>query len=482
PVIRSVYSDGLFRWSCCRVARPGQGGYPNGMQPPPIPFDTDPKTLNDGLERFKALLRIDTTNPPGNEVVAANAAVEWLAEAGIASRIHDAAPGRRSLVATYGPDDDDTLILSAHLDVVPADPTQWKYPPFDAVEAEGCIWGRGTIDMKHMAAYGLAIMRHLARHSVTLERGFKLVLVADEEAGCELGSLHLARNRPEWLRGGVAITEVGGFTTHVEGHRIYPIQVAEKGFVWLRLKVHGTPGHGSMPHNQGAVVKLAELVQTLATQPFPFRATQPVRDFLAAVAEVLGAPKGLVFKGIGTRSLSEFILERVVKDEGRARVFRSLLRDTVSPNMVVGGSKVNVIPSEAELVVDCRILPGTDPEVFAAEFKRRVPGDYDLEVIASGKPLVMDKNHPVVDAIFQVLREADPGCHPVPNMLSGFTDARAFEELGIPCYGFAPIWMPPELPFAPMFHGHNERIPVHGFRWGLATLLEFVMRHCGAAR
>ena len=447
------------------------------MTPPPIPFDTPDSVLDDGMAIFKALLRLDTTNPPGNEVIAADRAVEWLAEAGIESTTFDAAPGRRSLVATLGPEKD-ALILSAHLDVVPADPAHWTHPPFEAVEADGCIWGRGTIDMKNMAAYGLAIMRHLARSGTTLTRGLKLVLVADEEAGCLNGSLALAEHHPDWLQGAVALTEVGGVTTHVEGHRVYPIQVAEKGFVWLRLTINGVPGHGSLPHMHGAIVRLAEIVKRVAEQPFPFRCTQPVRDFLEGIAGVVGFPKGAVFKAVSNRYLSDFILDNLVKDESRTRVFRALMKDSISPTMVTGGTKVNVIPGEATLSLDCRILPGTDPDYFVREFAERVPGDYSIEVLHSGKPLVFDKSHPMMARIADVLREADPGCHPVPNMLVGFTDARAFEAVGVPCFGFAPVWLPPEIPFPSLFHAHDERIPVHGFRWGLATLLELSRRYC----
>ena len=445
---------------------------------PEIPFDCNSDFLEDGIRVFRELLRIDTTNPPGNEVVAANRAVEWLQEVGVESKIHDAAPTRRSLVACLGPDDENTLILSAHLDVVPADPEQWEHPPFSAEIADDCIWGRGAIDMKHMAAYGLTIVRELARLKTPLKRGVKLVLVADEEAGCEFGSLHLARHRPEWLKGSVAITEVGGFTLHVDGHHVYPVQVAEKGFVWLRLHVKGTPGHGSMPHKDGALVKLAEIVEQIAEQPFPFRCTQPVQDFLEGVSKVLPFPKSAIFRGIGKEWSSAFILEKLIKEEDRSRVFKAMVRDTVSPTMARAGSKCNVIPGSAELTVDCRILPGTDPDAFVADFKQRVKGDYDMEILAQGPPLVMDKEHPLFGNIEALLKEADPGCHVVPSMITGFTDARAFVELGIPCFGFSPVWLPEDLPFAPMFHGHNERIPVHGFKWGLATLFELVKREC----
>ena len=450
----------------------------SNVEPPPIPFEAPDTLLDDGVQLLQSLIRINTTNPPGNEDVAADQAAVWLREVGIESEEHDAAPRRRSLKAVLGPDNEDTLILSAHLDVVPADPSQWDHPPFSGTIEDGCIWGRGAIDMKHMAAYGLATLRHLAREKAVMKRGVKLILVADEEAGCSLGSLHIAAHKPEWLRGRVAITEVGGFTIHVDDHRIYPIQVAEKGFVWLRLHIKGDPGHGSMPHKESALNELARLVQVLADQPFPFRCTQPVADFLGAIGDILGFPKGAFFKSIGNETLSNFVLDKIIKIPDKTRVFRALLRDSTSPTMAQAGTKVNVLPENATLTVDCRILPGTDPKAFIEEFKTRVPGNYEIEVLGDGPALVMDDGHPIIGAMESVLKEADPGCHPVPQMITGFTDARAFAEVGVPCYGFSPIWLPPDLPFAPMFHGHNERIPVHGFRWGLATLHELVRREC----
>ncbi len=448
------------------------------MTTPPIPFNTSEMLLDDGMKLFKQLLRIDTTNPPGNEIEATRQVTTWLEEVGVSSETLEAAPGRASMMACLGEDTGDALVLSAHLDVVPADESFWTHPPFAAEEADGCIWGRGTIDMKNMAAYAVAIMRELARSGTPLKRALKLVLVADEEAGCEKGSLHVARNRPEWLTGAVALTEVGGFTMHVDGHRIYPIQTAEKGFVWLRLHIRGTPGHGSIPHGEGALEALADIVQQLADQPFPFHCTQPVQDFLDEVGAVLGFPKGPIFRFLGNPTLHEFIRENVVRDHEKTRIFQALTRDTAAATMAEAGTKANVIPGTATLTVDCRILPGTDPQDFIAEFRNRVHGDYDLEIIAQGPPVVMDHTHPVVGLLSQVLKDADPGCHPVPQMITGFTDARAFDEVGIPCFGFSPVWLPEEIPFASLFHAHDERIPIHGFQWGLATLMEVVRRIC----
>jgi acetylornithine deacetylase/succinyl-diaminopimelate desuccinylase-like protein len=445
---------------------------------PAIPFGAPDALLDDGVEILKALLRIDTTNPPGNEAEAADHAAALLAEVGVPIETADSAPGRRNLIARLGPDDGRALVLSAHLDVVPVDVAKWAHPPFEAVEADGCIWGRGAIDMKHMAAMALAIQRHLARTGATLRRGLKVALFADEEAGCELGSLFVARNHPDWLRGDVALTEVGGFTTYVEGHRIYPVQVAEKGFVWLRLHIHGTPGHGSMPHAGNPLLELARIIGEIEKQPFPFQCTQPVRDFFLGMAKVVGMPKGLVFQGLTKPGLSDFLLARVLPDPDKTKALRAMLRTTLAPTIVSGGSKSNVIPGSAELTVDCRILPGTDAATFAAEFRRRIPGNYDALVIGSGPPVVMDQGHPIVGQVFALLREADPGCHPVPQMITGFTDARAFAELGVPCFGFSPVWLPEDIPFVSMFHGHNERIPKDGFRWGLATLHELVRRFC----
>lgn len=166
---------------------------------PTKPFGTLDSVLDERMAMFKALLRLDTTGPPGNAVIAADRAAGWLAEAGIESRSSDGAPGRRALVATLRPEKD-ARSWSAHLDVVPADLAHWTHPPFEAVEADGCIWGRGTIDMKNMAAYGLAIMRQLVRSGTTLLRGLKRVLLVDEEAGCLSGSLALTAQRPDRIQ------------------------------------------------------------------------------------------------------------------------------------------------------------------------------------------------------------------------------------------------------------------------------------------
>ena len=446
--------------------------------PPAIPFEASDSFFQDGTELFKDLMRIDTTNPPGDEKVAMDYAEKRLEEVGISSERFVSTGGRHSLMAHLGPNDENALILSAHLDVVPVDLAHWDHPPFQAVEADGCIYGRGAIDMKNMAAYALASIRELARSEAPLQRGLRVLLFADEETGCSEGSLAIARQQPSWLKGAVAVTEVGGFTTYVDHHRIYPIQVAEKGFVWFKLHIEGTPGHGSMPSGEGAVDELARIVELLKAQPFDFKCTQPAKDFLEGIAGVLGFPRGTVFKSIGNAHLSDFILEKLVRDPERIRFFRALLKDTVSPTIVTGGSGTNVVPSKATLTVDCRILPGTDPDAFIEEFKRRVPGRYTIELIDKGPPVVMDRTHPIMNLFEDILREADPGCTPVPQMVTGFTDARAFDQVGTPCYGFSPVWLPPEIPFASLFHGHNERIPVHGLQWGLACILELVRRVC----
>ena len=439
--------------------------------PPPIPFETTEAFLQDGMELFKDLMRIDTTNPPGNEKEAVDYAEKRLAELGIPSERFISKGGRHSLMAHVGPDEDNALILSAHLDVVPVDLAHWDHPPFEAVEADGCIYGRGAIDMKNMAAYALASMRELVRSSVPLKRGLRVVLFADEEAGCSEGSLAIARQQPSWLKGAVAVTEVGGFTTWVDDHRVYPIQVAEKGFVWLKLHIEGTPGHGSMPSGEGAVDELARIVELLGTQPFDLNCNQPVQDFLEGIGDVWD------FEGPSSSPLgmpnSRTSFWKNWYENRIGSVFRALLKDTVSSTMVTGGSKTNVVPSRATLTLDCRILPGTDPDEFIEEFKRRIPGRYTIEVIDKGPPVVMDRNHPIMAVFEDVLREADPGCTPVPQMITGFTDARAFDEVGTPCYGFSPVWLPPEIPFAGLFMATTNAFLSMGFSGDLPAPLSW---------
>lgn len=424
---------------------------------------------------FKALLRIDTTNPPGNEIVACRYLERILAAEGVKSEIIEPKPTRGNLLARLpGSGKGGPLLLTAHLDVVLAEPAKWLEPPFSAVEKDGYIWGRGAIDMKHMAIYNLATFLGLKRLGLRLARDVILCFVADEEAGCAEGMQYLCEMHPEKVRADYALNEVGGFTIHAGGKRLYPIQVAEKGFVWLKLTVRGDPGHGSMPHKRNAVARLARVVERLDKKLLPLHVSDVVAAFIAELAKASGFPASLILRGALNPLLSDLILQRVVPDE-QAKVLRASLHNTVNPTGLIAGDKVNVIPSEATVVLDCRTLPGSTPESLLAELRELIGQEFDVQILRAGPPSTAPLDTPMYQKLVEVLERRDPGSKAVPYLTVGFTDSKWLEPLGVKAYGFSPLKLPSDLPFAAMFHGHNERLPVEGFRWGLRTHFEAVV-------
>ena len=320
---------------------------------------------DDTLAICQQLLRIDTTNPPGRERAAAEYLAGLLREVGLDPVLLEAEPGRTNLVVRMrGTGKKAPLLLSAHLDVVEADPTQWTHPPFAGVIADGCLWGRGAIDMKHMAAMSTAILRRLARSGARLERDVIFAAVADEEAGCELGSKFLVEQHRPLVEAEFALGEVGGFSLHVGDQTFYPVQVAEKGFCWVKARVTGPPGHGSMPIADSAVGKLGDVLRTLARTRLPVHETPYVRDFLAAIAARQPALARPLARLLARPSVIAPLVRRL-PDLGIARSLAAVMSNTASPTVVRAGSKTNVIPGVAEVEIDGRTLPGqTDADLL----------------------------------------------------------------------------------------------------------------------
>lgn len=426
------------------------------------------------------LLRIDTTNPPGNELPAAELLADELLQAGLEPAVLESAPGRGNVVARLrGTNAKPPLLLTAHLDVVEADPAHWDHPPFGGQVHDGCLWGRGAIDMKNMAAMSVAIITRLAREGVKPERDLLFAGVADEEAGCRYGSMWLCDHHPDLVRSEFAIGEGGGFNIVVAGKTFFTVQVAEKGVCWVRARAVGEPGHGSMPRRDSAVVKLSEAVARLGKHGLPRHASAPVEQFVGALAENFPAPLRPVIRMLGSPQASPAIL-RAIPDPSVRRAFRALLGNTASPTVLRAGGKTNVIPGAAEAEIDGRVLPGQSEESFMREL-RAVLGDHiDLEVLHSLPPVVTEpKESSLYSIIDEVMAERAPNAPVVPFVLQGFTDAKAFTSIGAKWYGFAPVRLPPTLRFADMFHGHNERIPVEGLAWGTNTLMQVVRRCIG---
>jgi len=423
------------------------------------------------VELCSELIRIDTSNPTSNERAAAEWVTGKLDEVGIESRLFESERGRASVVTRVEGADGSrpALLLHGHLDVVPADPSEWSMHPFSGEEKDGCIWGRGAVDMKDMDAMLLALLRHWARTGERPPRDVVVAFVADEEAGGVKGARFLVDHHPEEFEGCTeAVSEVGGFSVTLPNDvRIYPIQTAEKGMAWLRLVARGRPGHGSMRHDDNAVTRLAEAVARVGRYEFPVVMTKPVRQFLEAVSEQLGVEIDL------DAATTEEIDALVGRLGSLARMIGATLRNTANPTMLRAGYKSNVIPGGAEAIVDGRFLPGQEEE-FERQVDALLGSGVVREWVHRDQAVETDFDGPLVEAMAAALRAEDDAALPVPYTMSGGTDAKSFERLGMRCFGFSPLLLPADLDFAPMFHGIDERVPTDALRFGLRVLQRFV--------
>ncbi len=416
------------------------------------------------------LIRIDSTNfgdgsGPGEREAAEYVAAK-LAEVGLEPELYETGERRTNVIARIEGTDPtrDALLMHMHLDVVPANAADWTVAPLSGEVQDGCVWGRGAVDMKDMDAMTLAVVRQRLREGRRPQRDVVLAFLADEEAGGRNGVYRLVDERRDLFDGvSEGISEVGGFSFTVgPDRRLYLIETAEKGLAWMRLTARGRAGHGSMINDDNAVTALCEAVARLGRHTFPVRVTPTVRRFLAELSDALGI------------ELDPDDLDTVVAKLGPLAILvGATLRNTVSPTMLAAGYKVNVIPGAAEAQVDGRFLPGYEEEFFA-EVDALIGPDVQREMVEHHIALEMKFEGHLVDAACAALQAEDPGARPVPYTLSGGTDSKAFWPLGIPCIGFVPLLLPPDLNFAAMFHGVDERVPVEALQFGTRVLDRFL--------
>jgi acetylornithine deacetylase/succinyl-diaminopimelate desuccinylase-like protein len=408
------------------------------------------------------LIRINTANPTHPERPAAEWVAAKLDEVGVASQIIEAAPGRASTIARIEGSDPSRapLLIHGHLDVVPAEASEWSVDPFGGEIRDGYLWGRGAVDMKDMDAMTLALVREWARTGRKPPRDVVLAFVSDEEAGGRLGAHYLVDNHPDLFADCTeAISEVGGFSVSLnESTRLYLIQTAEKGINWLRLRATGRPGHGSMVHQDNAVTQLAAAVSRVGTHEFPVVITDTVRAMVEAIASATGME-------LDPDSPEDWL----PKLGGMARMIGAVVRNTANPTMLQAGYKTNVIPSSAEATIDARFLPGQQDELLA-QIDDLIGAGVEREFIVQDIAVETSFDGALVEAMSAALRAEDPGGHPVPYLMSGGTDAKSFSTLGMRCFGFSPLLLPADLDFAALFHGIDERVPVEGLKFGVRVL------------
>ncbi|BCI82434.1 hypothetical protein MTY66_40590 [Mycolicibacterium sp. TY66] len=432
------------------------------------------------VELVSSLIRFDTSNTGEPETTKGEAeCARWVAaqleEVGYETEYVETAPGRGNVFTRLPGADPNrgALLIHGHLDVVPAEPADWSVHPFSGAVKDGYVWGRGAVDMKDMCGMMIAVARHLKRNNIVPPRELVFAFVSDEEHGGTYGCQWLVDHRPDLFDGITeAIGEVGGFSLTVptkEGgeRRLYLIETAEKGLSWMRLTARGRAGHGSMVHDDNAVTEIAEAVAKLGRHQFPLVLSESVEQFLTAVSEETG---------YDLDPTSPDLEGSIAKLGGIARIVGATLRDTANPTMLKAGYKANVIPATAEAMVDCRVLPGRK-EAFERELDALLGPNITRTWERDLPSVETTFDGDLVDAMNAAILAVDPDARTVPYMMSGGTDAKAFVRLGIRCFGFAPLRLPPELDFAALFHGVDERVPVDALQFG-AKVLEHFLTHC----
>jgi acetylornithine deacetylase/succinyl-diaminopimelate desuccinylase-like protein len=453
--------------------------------------------LSELVELLRALIRIKSVNPPGDEILVARYLEQVFAAEGIPATVVEPFPGRGSILARVHGDGTggEPLLLLSHLDVVPAEPAGWTHDPFGGDLAGGYIWGRGALDMKGMLAMEVQVMRRLARAARAagrdpatdpipgLRRDVLFCSTADEEAGGWQGAGWLVDNHPEWLRAAAALNEAGGISTTYAGVRFYPIQVAEKGFAVYKIHVRGRWGHGSVPTPDNAAVLAAQVVARLS-EPGPTRLTEAIEAALTRALPHLPTTARAAVASLGSAEPArvEATLHELC-DPVLARTMAAVMRDTVSVGIVTAGVKYNVIPGTAEIVIDCRTLPGTDEPSMRAELRRRIGEDLMARVEIELEQVGASVQAPLDSQLYRLLEEVvvsrDPDGVPLPFMAPFATDAKHLARIGVPTYGFSPLRVGPDDGLLALMHGDDERVSVEALAFGLPALWQAVTLFCG---
>src|SRR6266851_63706 len=397
------------------------------------------------VELTRDLIRLDTTNPPGEEHLAVELVERLLREANIDCARYESEPGRPNLVARVkGRGEAPPLLLQGHVDVVTTANQDWRHRPFGGDIIDGYLWGRGALDMKSGVAMMVgALIRAQARGGAAGD--LVLAVLADEEAGGACGARWLVDAHPELFTGiRHAIGESGGVALHLGGRRFYPIMVSEKRGCQMLVTLRGPGGHGSIPARGGAMAKLGE----------------PLKSRIGALLDPARTDAALAELGALSRGLD------------------ASLHNTVNATIVNGGLKVNVIPSEVTVQLDGRLLPGFGREDMLQELRAVVGPEPEIDVTFVG-PAQPEVDLSAFAHFASVLEEADRGCVPVPSLVTGGTDARHFARLGIRTYGFLPLNIPPDFNSSPTIHAADERVPISALEFGAECVYEAAMRYRG---
>ena len=427
------------------------------------------------------LIQAETVNPPGNEEPAIRVVKEILERKGFGNedfKVLESAPGRMNLVARLrGDGSQRPLLLSGHVDVVPVERERWTHDPFGGEVINGEVWGRGALDMKGFLAMYLQIFLQVKRRGLPLKRDLILAAIADEEAGFTHGSQFLVEKHRDLIDAEYALTEGGAMTLYFGKTKAYMIQVAEKGVCWLRMTTSGKPGHGSLPHGDNAVLHLAQAIERIRKAGhLPVHITPTFKSMLKSASGQVRWPLRMLVGLMGSPSMVNLALPRVKGTGGS--ILTALTTNTCTPTVLQAGSKTNVIPSTAEVDLDCRKLPGQSLEDVKREILAIVGEGVTLEPLQTSDGAQVSAETPLYKTLERCTRKMDPDGLIVPLMMPGATDASQYQKAGIQTYGFTPGRMPPEFPTVTLGHGHDERLPVSFIESGLPVLWDVIEEVC----
>lgn len=420
------------------------------------------------LERYIA---INTTNPPGNEAAAARFWQDVLAAEGIAAQVFEPEPGRGVVYARLkGSGRKKPLILLHHMDVVSARAENWRTEPFTATLRDGHLHGRGAIDCKGVAVVQFLALALLKRQGVVPERDVIFLGTGDEETGGRLGAGWFVEHHSELIQdAGFLLTEGGGIRRGEDG-TAYTISVAEKAPCWIKLTAEGDPGHGSTPRPGNAVARLLRALDNVRGYVTPLKVVPAAQAYFTALA---------THEDDAAQADRYRNLERALADPDFRRTFtadprhNALVRNTIAPTVLRGSDKTNVIPDRAEAELDCRLLPGEDPERFLATLTEIVDDpQVEVSVLLNFPAAASEAATPLFRAIAAVAARREPEARVLPSMLTGFTDAHYFREQGIVSYGFSGIALQAGESYG--VHGNDERVPLAGLREGVQVLVEVI--------
>jgi acetylornithine deacetylase/succinyl-diaminopimelate desuccinylase-like protein len=443
------------------------------------------KEVEDEITHFLSdLISINTTNPPGNETEAAKFLAENLNKEGFKCELFESAPERGNVVTRLkGSGEKPSLLLLSHLDVVAADPKEWSVAPFSGVVKDGFVWGRGALDMKGMTAMEVMVLKLLKRNRVELKGDVVLAASADEEQGGLSGADYLLRNYPDKIFAPYVLNEGGGLAIPTQKGYMFTVQTAEKGLLWFKVKAKGTPGHGSLPNMaDNAIMRMNKVIDKLGNYHSQVLLVPTVKRFLDEIAREDPVLKEPFTRLLENPELSDEILDELAKTAPQlAEEVRPRLRMTITPTIIHGGVKENIIPSKCETVFDCRILPGQRSVQTIGEIKALLD-EVDSKKLAFESLQVQEPSEstaktPLYDAIATVLGEFEPNCGVTPVLTTGGTDSRFFRRKGSICYGFQPMY--PEVFSGKVVkreHGIDERISIENLVFGTSVLYETVQK------